>query len=125
MFFAKKTREKQFMKHQKFRDWREPWYLRHLVFFTNHLKLVNPIPDDWDVIKEEDIQVVEGFVCAMYGKKSFQSVHELRLELFLKKHKPNNDSLVDKLRKLDSATLPSFSRVLLKKLKRSSCIASL
>ena len=26
---------------------------------------------DWDAITEEDIQVVEGFVCAMYGKKRF------------------------------------------------------
>ena len=62
-------------------------------------------------------------VCAKYGKKRFQSVDELRLGLFLKKHKPNNDSLVDKVRKLDSATLPLCSRVLLKKLKRSSYIA--
>ena len=29
---------------------------------------------DWDAITEEDIQVVEGFVCAMYGKKILQSV---------------------------------------------------
>ena len=68
---------------------------------------------------------MEGFVCAMYGEKRFQSVIELRLELCLKKHKPNNDSLVDKVRKLDSATLLSFSRVLLKKLKRSSYIERL
>ena len=68
---------------------------------------------------------MEGFLCAMYGKKRFQSVDELRLELFLKRHKPDNDSLVDKVRKLDSGTLPSFSRVLLKKLKRSSYIAIL
>ena len=78
---------------------------------------------DWDAITEEDIQIVEGLVCAMYGKKRFQSVDELHLELFLKKHKPNNDSLVDNARKLDSATLPPCSRVLLKKLKRSSYIA--
>ena len=57
--------------------------------------------------------------------KRFQSVEELRLELFLKKHKPNNHSLVDNVRKLDSATLPPCSRVLLKKLKRSSYIARL
>ena len=78
---------------------------------------------DWNAITEEDIQVVKGFVCAMYGKKRFQSVDALRLELFLKNYKPNNDSLVDKVRKLDSAFLPPCSRVLLKKLKRSSYIA--
>ena len=58
-------------------------------------------------------------------KKEIQFADELRLELFLKKYKPNNDSLVDKVRKLDSATLPPCSRVLLKKLKRSSYIARL
>ena len=31
---------------------------------------------DWDAITEEDIQVLEGFVCAMYGKKRFQTVSE-------------------------------------------------
>ena len=58
-------------------------------------------------------------VIQTYGRKILQSVIELRLELFLKKCKPNNDSLVDKVSKLDSATLPPCSRVLLKKLKRS------
>ena len=32
------------MKPQNFRDCGEPWRLRHL--FTNHLKLVNSIPDE-------------------------------------------------------------------------------
>ena len=74
MFFAQKTREKQLMKLQKLRDWAGPWHLWHLVFFMNHLKLVNSIPDDWDTIKEESIQVVESFVCAMYGKKRFDEL---------------------------------------------------
>ena len=121
----KKTREKQFMKLQKFCDWGRPWHLRHIRFFMNYLKLVNLIPDDWDAITEEYTQVVKGFVCVMYGKKRFQSVNELRLELFLTKYNPSNDSLVDKVRKLDSATLPPCSRVLLKKLKKSSYIARL
>ena len=68
---------------------------------------------------------MEGFVCAMYGKKGFQSVDELHIELFLKKYKPNNDSLVSNVRKLDSATLPQYSRRLLKKLERSNYFARL
>lgn len=57
-------------------------------------------------------------------KKRFHSVIELHLELFLKKYKkPNYDSLVSKLRKLDSVTLPSRSGRLLKKLERSSYFA--
>ena len=75
--------------------------------------------------KLNDIQVVEGFACAMCGKKRFKSVDELYLELFLKKYKPNNDALAHKIRKLDSATLPPCSRVLFKELKRSSYIARL
>ena len=58
-------------------------------------------------------------------KKKFQSINELHLELFLKKYKPNNDSLVEKVRKVDSAILPPCSRGLLKKLKRSSYIIGL
>ena len=81
--------------------------------------------NDWDAITEEDIQIVKGIACAMYEKKRFQFVYESRLELFLKKYKPNNYSLVDKMRKLDSATLLSCSRMLLKNLKRSSYIARL
>ena len=132
MFFfyltnAKKHGKNISLRSQKSRDCCGPWHLRHLHFFTNHLKLVNPIRDDWDIITEEDIQVVQGFVCAMHGKKRFQSVDELRLELFLTKlkYKPNNDSLVDKVRKLDSVTLPICSRVVFKKLKRSNYIARL
>ena len=61
----------------------------------------------------------------MYGKKRFQSVDELCLELFLKKYKPRNNSLVDKVKKLGPATLLPCSRVFLKKLKRLSYIARL
>ena len=35
---------KQFIKPQNYRDFRGPWRLKHLSFFTNHLKLVNSIP---------------------------------------------------------------------------------
>ena len=80
---------------------------------------------NWDAITEEDIQAAEGIACAMYEKKRFQFVDELRLELFLKKYKTNNYYLVDKMRKLDSALLLSCSRMLLKNLKRSSYIARL
>ena len=80
---------------------------------------------DWDSITGENIQVVEGFVCSMYEKKRFQPVGELLLELFLKKYNPNNDSLVDKVWKLDSPTLAPCLRVLMKKLKRSSYITRL
>ena len=50
----------------------------------------------------------------MYGKKRFRSVDELHQKLFLMKYKRKNDSLVNKVRKLNSVTLPPSSRVILK-----------
>ena len=41
---CQKTWEKQFMKPQNFCNCGGPWRLQHLSFFTNHLKLVNLIP---------------------------------------------------------------------------------
>lgn len=61
-----------------------------------------------NAITEDDIQAVEGLVWAMYSKKRFRSVDELHLELFLKKYKPNNDSL---FWQMNSVTLPPSSKV--------------
>ena len=64
--------------------------------------------------------------CMLYvWKNRLRSVDKLRLELFLTDCKSSNGSSVNKVKKLDFATLPTSSRVLLKKLKRSSCIARL
>ena len=41
--------------------------------------------NEWDVITEEDMRLVEGYVWAMYEKNRLRSVDELRLELFLTK----------------------------------------
>ena len=39
-----------------------------------------------DDIQEQDFKVIENFACALYGKPKFNSVIEVRLELFLKKY---------------------------------------
>ena len=80
---------------------------------------------EWNSITNEDIKIVEGFVCGMYGDKKFQSVDDLHLEMFLKKYKPKNGSLVDNMMRMDSSSLPPCSKVLYEKLKRSSYVARL
>ena len=37
-----------------------------------------------DDIQEEELKVIENFTCAIYGKPKFNTVSEVRLELFLK-----------------------------------------
>ena len=39
-----------------------------------------------DDIQEEELKVIEKFTCALYGKPKFNTVSEVRLELFLKKY---------------------------------------
>ena len=41
-----------------------------------------------DDIQEQEFKVIENFACALYGKPKFNSVIEVRLELFLKKYRP-------------------------------------
>lgn len=82
---------------------------------------------NWHEISDADIQVIESFVCSIYGKKTFMSVDEARLDMFLNKYKPkgNNDSLVDHMKKMDASSLPPCSNVLLEKMKRTSYVTSL
>ena len=81
----------------------------------------------WNEFSDTDIQVIESFVCDMYGKKSFSAVNDARLEMLLSKYKPKgrNDSLLANLKKTDASSLPPFSKVLLQKIKRSSYITSI
>ena len=46
--------------------------------------------DMWfsDDIQEEEFKVIEKFTCTLYGKTKFNSVNEVRQELFLKKYQP-------------------------------------
>ena len=39
-------------------------------------------------IRKEEFKVIEKFTCTLYGKPKFNSVDEVRLELFLKKYQP-------------------------------------
>ena len=42
-------------------------------------------------ITDEEFKYIESFVCSMYTKKKFQSVDELRLDLFLQKYQPKKN----------------------------------
>ena len=45
-------------------------------------------------ISERQLQVIEKFVCEMYGRRGISSIHEARLDIFLKKYKPSEKGTV-------------------------------
>ena len=63
----------------------------------------------------------------MYGKKKFTSSDEARLDIFLKKEKPNKNVNVLKgnIRKTDDRCLPTCFRVLQKKILRITSVSKI
>ena len=59
------------------------------------------------LLSEREVQTtfktIEKFTCATYGRKKFTSIDEARLDIFLKKYKPNKNDNVLKgnIRKID------------------------
>ena len=65
-----------------------------------------------DDMQEEEFKVIEKLTCTLYGKPKFNSVSEVRLELFLKKYRPkkkeeNVISCVKKMKGREIATSPT------------------
>lgn len=58
----------------------------------------------------------------MYGKKNFNSVNKLRLELFLQKYKPKNGGVISCVKKMDGSFLPPCYQVLKQKINRTNLI---
>ena len=58
------------------------------------------------------------FTCAIYGRKKFTSFHKARVDIFLKKYKPNKNDNVLKgnIRKIDGDCLPPCFQVLQNKI---------
>ena len=54
-------------------------------------------------IQEEEFKVIEKFTCALYGKPKFNSVNEVRLELFLKKYRPKKkeENVISCIKKME------------------------
>ena len=59
----------------------------------------------------------------MHEKKQLDSVNDARLEIFLKKYKPNTKgAVISCVKKMISSSLPLCSRVVEEKIKRTNCI---
>ena len=79
-----------------------------------------------DVSESIDVSEIEKFVCKMYGKKKFESINEVRAQIFMDKYKPKRDG--DKIscaKKLEGSMMPPCQRVLLNKVKRTKFIANI
>ena len=64
-------------------------------------------------IQEEEVKVIEKFNYALYGKPKFNSVDEVRLELFLKKHQPikEEEVVINCVKKMGGSFLPPCTSV--------------
>ena len=76
-------------------------------------------------IQEEEFKVIEKFTCALYGKPKFNSVNEVRLELFLKKYRPKKkeEVVISCVKKMEGSFLPPCASVLKQKTNRTNHIA--
>ena len=58
-------------------------------------------------------KVIEKFTCTLFGKPKFNSVNEVRLELFLKKYQPKKkEVIISCLKKMEGNFLPPCASVL-------------
>ena len=74
-----------------------------------------------DDIQEEEFKVIEKFACALYGKPKFNSVNEVRLELFLKKYQLKKKEVVISYgKKMEGSFLPPCASVLQQKMNRTN-----
>ena len=78
-----------------------------------------------DDIQEEEFKVIEKFTCTLYGKPKFNSVNEVRLELFLKKYRPKKkeEVVITCVKKMEGRLLPHCASVLKQKTNRTNHIA--
>ena len=78
-----------------------------------------------DDIQEEEFKVIEKFTCTLYGKPKFNSVNEVRLELFLKKYRPKKkeEVVISCVKKMEGSFLPPCASVLKQKTNRTNHIA--
>lgn len=71
------------------------------------------------------VKALEKFICSIYGKKTFEEVNKVRIQIFLDKFKPKKkEDRISCVKKLDGSAMPPCSRVILNKLKRTHLIAS-
>ena len=78
-----------------------------------------------DDIQEEEFKVIEKFTCTLYGKPKFNSVNEVRLELFLKKYRPKKKEqvVISCVKKMEGSFLPPCTSVLQQNTNKTNHIA--
>jgi hypothetical protein len=70
--------------------------------------------------------LVEKYVCSLYGQPRLSSVNEARSKIFLQRYKPSHpDSPLEKIKSLDAGMLPPCKDVMLQKFARSNYVAYL
>ena len=75
-------------------------------------------------IHEEEFKVVKKFTCALFANPKFNSVNEVRLELFLKKHRrKKREVVIICVKKMEGSFLPPCASVLKQKTNRTNHIA--
>jgi len=77
-----------------------------------------------DDVDEDVFEIVEKYVCSIYGKKSLESIDDVRTHIFLDKYRPKNEN--DRLacvKRLDGSMLPPCYKVLMMKIKRMLFVA--
>ena len=79
-----------------------------------------------EVIHNDVANIIERYVCAIYGLRNFNSVNEARLHLFRKTYAPKkySDPLL-KIKSTDPCCLPPCHKVLHQKLLRTNYVSFL
>lgn len=71
----------------------------------------------------DDDNLVESYVCLLYGQGALSSVNEARWKTFLQKYKPRDpDSTLEKIKGIDPGMLPPCRDVLVQKRTRSKYV---
>lgn len=77
-------------------------------------------------LSSEVIALLEAFVCALYSRRKFTHVNEVRLDMFLHYYAPKthtNNGPLDKIKGINPSSMPPCQQVLLNKIKRSHYVA--
>ncbi|KAG1684708.1 hypothetical protein GQR58_009314 [Nymphon striatum] len=89
-----------------------------------HLEGLSRLGENITFVDDDDL--VERYVCSLYGHGTLSSVNAARLKMFLQKYKPtNHDSPLEQIKGIDAGMLPPCKDVLVQKLARCNYVAYL
>ncbi|KAG1648372.1 hypothetical protein GQR58_029891 [Nymphon striatum] len=89
-----------------------------------HLEGLGRLGENITFVDDDDL--VERYVCSLYGHGTLPSVNAARLKMFLQKYKPtNHDSPLEQIKGIYAGILPPCKDVLVQKLARCNYVAYL